>query len=57
MTGAAFYPLGQASAAALRVVAREGAQNADALGPALKEAVATEPADKPGVPPAEERER
>ncbi|HEX8570729.1 MAG TPA: CvpA family protein [Caulobacteraceae bacterium] len=65
MTGAASYPLSGAAAGALRVVAREGAENADSLGPALKDAVATDGAEpQPGEaaaeterPPAQERRR
>ena len=57
MTGAASYPLSGAAAGALRVVAREGAENADSLGPALKDAVETDGAAEapPGDTPAEPR--
>ena len=58
MTNAASYPLSGAAAGALRVVAREGAESADSLGPALKEAVATEPGQadaQPGAPAQQER--
>ncbi|MDP8915929.1 MAG: CvpA family protein [Pseudomonadota bacterium] len=52
MTGAASYPLSSAAAAGLRVVAREGAENADGLGPAIRGAVAdTEP--EPDLGPEE----
>jgi membrane protein required for colicin V production len=59
MTDAASYPLSGAAAGALRVVARQGAESADGLAPALKEAVAVEPAEAPAEPqaPAAERER
>ena len=40
MTGAASYPMSSAAASALRVVAREGAENADGLAPAIRGAVA-----------------
>jgi membrane protein required for colicin V production len=56
MTGAALYPLSGAAAGALRVVAREGAQNADTLGPALKGAVANDgstEAERAGATPVE----
>lgn len=40
LTGAAAYPMSSAAAGGLRVVAREGAENADGLAPALRDAVA-----------------
>ena len=61
MTEAALYPLSEASADTLRVVARMGAENADTLGPALKEAVASEEggarADQPEQAAPQERPR
>lgn len=52
MTNAAAYPLSSAAAAALRVVAREGAERSDGLGSAVRGAVA-ESEPEPDLGPEE----
>jgi hypothetical protein len=54
MTGAAAYPLSSAAASGLKVVARESTTRADALGPAIRDAVTARPEDETAASPAAE---